>query len=248
MCKIMNILYNHYFYGIAHIYKTCNLLYRFMTIIILSDIHGKNEEIEKIADDLKKSDLVLLCGDITHFGKEQEIKQIISQISTYQTNILSITGNYDFPEVEFFLSKEGISIDKKCAIYNGIGFIGAGGSLPCPGETPNEFTENEFDEALSLAFSSLYSPIPAILATHQPPYGTNADMAKNGEHVGSKSIRKHIQTNSPIACFCGHIHEAKGRDKIDQTVIVNPGALKDGNYAFVKIANASIEETLFLSV
>ncbi len=35
--------------------------------------------------------------------------------------------------------------------------------------------------------------------------------------------------------ICGHIHEAKGIDKIGNTLIINPGAARDGHYATIEI-------------
>jgi Icc-related predicted phosphoesterase len=219
-----------------------------MIITLLSDIHGNVDKIEKISDKLKMSDLVVLSGDITHFGRENEAKQIIKRISEYQSNLLAVTGNCDYPEVEHYLSKEGISIHLRSAIFGGIGFIGVGGSLPCPGETPNEISEEEMEAFLCLAHSSLYEAIPYILVVHHPPFNTVADLVKAGAHVGSKSIRQSIENDKPILCICGHIHEAKGKDMINNTDIINPGPFKDGNYALVKIVDYYIDTINLLSI
>ncbi len=219
-----------------------------MIITVLSDIHGNIEKIEKISDELTKSDIVLVCGDITHFGREKEVRQIISKIVDFQPNILAVTGNCDYPEVEYFLLKEGISINKRSAIFEGFGFVGLGGSLPCPGQTPNEFTEEEFEESLSVACSSLYHAIPTVFVVHHPPFNTATDTAKSGKHVGSVSVRKYIEVYRPLACFCGHIHESKGQDKINETFIVNPGPFKEGNYALVKIKEDHVASVCLSSV
>jgi Icc-related predicted phosphoesterase len=219
-----------------------------MVIILLSDLHGNIEKIEKISGVLKTADLVLLSGDITHFGGETEAKQIIAGIAQYQTNILAVTGNCDYPEVEHYLSKEGISIHLKSAIYNGIGFIGAGGSLPCPGRTPNEVTEEEMEAFLALAHASLYGTLPFVLVVHHPPVNTSTDLIKTGMHVGSVSVRQAIEDHKPIFCSCGHIHEARGNDKVNDTTVINPGSFKEGNYALVKIVDYNINSPSLLTV
>jgi Icc-related predicted phosphoesterase len=33
-----------------------------------------------------------------------------------------------------------------------------------------------------------------------------------------------------LFCLTGHIHEAVGMDRIGETIIVNPGMLRDGRY------------------
>jgi uncharacterized protein len=219
-----------------------------MVITVLSDIHGQIEKIDKIADQLKSSQLTLLTGDITHFGHEPEAKEIIQKISTYQSNILAVTGNCDYPEVEHFLMKESISLHQRSIIYDGIGFVGTSGSLPCPGKTPNEYTEEELSYYLTVSFDSLYSHVPTILVVHQPPYNTIADRVSPGKHVGSTTIRQIIEERNPIGCFCGHIHEGGGEDRINSTVILNPGPFKDGKYAFVKIIDHQIIESTILSI
>ena len=219
-----------------------------MKITVLSDIHGRIEKIERISDQLTNSDLALIAGDITHFGREPEVKEVISKIVRYQSNILAVTGNCDFPEVEHFLSREGISLHQKSAIFDGIGFIGTGGSLACPGQTPNEYAEEEIQAFLEIAYSSLYSAIPFVLVVHHPPYNTHTDKLPSGIHVGSISVRKFIEAFKPLACFCGHIHEAKSKDILDGTVVINPGPFKDGNYTLVKIDNNQIHDIELLYI
>ena len=218
-----------------------------MVITVLSDIHGKLDKIELLSNRLINSQLVVLTGDITHFGKEAEAKEIIRRIAIYQSNILAVSGNCDYPEVEHFLSKEGISLQQRSAIFDGIGFVGTGGSLPCPGKTPNEYTEEELSFYLTIGFESLYSQMPTILVVHQPPYNTVADRVSPGNHVGSSSIREIIEERNPLACFCGHIHEGSGKDKLNDTIILNPGPFKDGKYALVKIIDNLIDEIKILS-
>ncbi|MBS7654873.1 metallophosphoesterase, partial [Candidatus Bathyarchaeota archaeon] len=45
----------------------------------------------------------------------------------------------------------------------------------------------------------------------------------------------------PALTLCGHIHEAKGADKIGETLIVNPGPSKQGNYAIIDVLDGSID-------
>lgn len=70
-----------------------------------------------------------------------------------------------------------------------------------------------------------------ILLFHTPPVGKlDSD---NGKHKGSAVINDIIQKYKPSLAFCGHAHKAQGEEKIEQTKVVNPGALKDRFYAFV---------------
>ena len=49
--------------------------------------------------------------------------------------------------------------------------------------------------------------------------------------VGSLAVRRYIEEKQPILSIHGHIHEDRGIDILGETVLVNPGPLKDGYYA-----------------
>lgn len=42
--------------------------------------------------------------------------------------------------------------------------------------------------------------------------------------VGSKSVRKGVETYQPLLGLHGHIHEAKGFSRIGRTICFNPGS------------------------
>lgn len=74
-----------------------------------------------------------------------------------------------------------------------------------------------------------------ILVSHYPPHGTSVDRAWNGEHIGSRSVRRLVEDVKPLVVLCGHVHESRGIDKLGNTVIVNPGPLFNGYYANVSV-------------
>lgn len=68
-----------------------------------------------------------------------------------------------------------------------------------------------------------------ILLCHQPPFGI-LDYADNKRvpeefrgHVGSKIILDHVLKEKPKYVICGHIHEAKGYQKLGSSNIYNLG-------------------------
>lgn len=206
-----------------------------MQILLLSDIHGSINYLKRLAQKISKADLVLLAGDMTHFGERDKIERIIDWIQKKNTNILAVPGNCDTFEVDGYLSEKQISLHGEVREFKGYHFIGMGGALPCPGSTPFEFTEKEFETVLTKSFASLESTLPSILVTHQPPFQTVADEVSINYHVGSKSIRRLIDTYQPLLSVCGHIHESKGKGKIGNTWIVNPGPLRNGNFAIIDL-------------
>jgi uncharacterized protein len=206
-------------------------------IIHLTDIHGAGFLIDEIASDLQKADLVIISGDITHFGKEKETSRILERIENYNKNILAITGNCDFPEVQKFIEIKGINIHRVIKEAEGLSFIGISGSLPCPGKTPNEYSENQVEEWLNEIESNINASDTLIFVSHQPPVNTLNDMVCENTHVGSIEIRKYIEKNKPVLCLTGHIHEGIGIDSIGKCKIVNPGPFRTGKYAVININN-----------
>jgi len=74
-----------------------------------------------------------------------------------------------------------------------------------------------------------------IFCPHAPPYGTACDRLRSGEHVGSTAVRALVDREQPDLVLCGHIHEARGEDRVGRTRIVNPGPAAAGHYAVVEI-------------
>jgi len=210
-----------------------------MVIITLTDIHAHTSAISALGMQLRSCDLVLLSGDITHFGHKKEMAAMIGLIRSFNPMVYAVSGNCDYPDAEQFLTDENICLNGLKKEFQGYAFYGLSGSLPCPGKTPNEYSEEEFEVFLrGLAFPH---GLPQIMLSHQPPYDTLNDQVSPGVHVGSKSIRKFIEEQQPLICFTGHIHEGKGIDHIGKTAIVNPGPAGRGSYVLTEISNGQIK-------
>ena len=208
-----------------------------MIVINIADIHGNASPISEMGSVLSSADLILLSGDITHFGGQKEASEIINQIKAYNPNILGVTGNCDTKEVDTYLEKENIQIHGRYIEIEGVTIFGAGGSLPCPSPTPNIYTESEYMEILDSSTEGIEENSPKIMISHQPPINTLNDTLSSGAHVGSETVREFIKKIEPLVCFTGHIHEAPGIDEIGRTKIVNPGPLGTRSYAYLEISD-----------
>ncbi len=169
------------------------------------------------------ADIILLTGDLTHFGGADQADLVLSKLRAFDKRILAVAGNCDYPEVEQYLRRNELSLHGVVKEIDGIGFLGMGGSLPCPGKTPNEMGEYAIRDLLNGAVEAWSGQLPLILVSHQPPFGTKADDLGEGRHVGSRELRSFIERRRPIACFTGHIHEGRGVDRIGETWVANPG-------------------------
>ncbi|MBN2372516.1 metallophosphoesterase [bacterium] len=200
-----------------------------MKILAFGDIHEDTPKIREI-DGISSASCIIVSGDLTNVGGVEKAKTVIDSIRRYNPNVYAQAGNFDRKEVETFLAGQGISLHGNGFILEDIGIFGVGGSNKTPFNTPNEFCENDIEALIYAGYRKImYTPLK-LFVSHAPPFNTKADIIKSGEHVGSKSVRRFIETCQPDVCIAGHIHEAKGEDWIGRTIILNPGMLKNGGY------------------
>lgn len=214
-------------------YKGCVCCLR---IFATADFHGNAEAFRKTALKAKQShaNVVVVCGDVTHFGSLQQAKKLLSLLSI-SCPVLFVPGNLDPPTLTDEEIETVESIHGKCKRINNINFIGIGGSSPCPFYTPFELTEAEIASVLEQSFSICKTKQKTVLVSHSPPKNTWVDIAFTGDHVGSSSITKFIEEKKPILVLCGHIHEATGIDRINDTIVVNPGPAKHRHCAVIDL-------------
>ena len=206
-----------------------------MKLIALTDIHEDTTRLEQISDQLRTADLIILAGDITNATGTIGAATVINTLRQYNQHILAVPGNWDNDETAVYLDDEGINLDGRHIIIDGIAFAGVGGSLRSIVPTPNEHTEEKVATTINNAVADLDSTRPLVLVCHQPPVNTQNDLTWTQLHVGSHAVRSFIETRQPVICFTGHIHEGVGVDMIGQTQVVNPGPLFKGGYAYAEI-------------
>ncbi|MEO0136860.1 MAG: metallophosphoesterase [candidate division WOR-3 bacterium] len=191
-----------------------------MKILAISDIHGRINYEKEVIELLGMVDLIVISGDITNFGGKKEALTVLDNLRQFNPNILGVPGNCDQFEVLDLLRDEGINLHGETKEFNGLIFFGIGGSGYTPFQTPQEYSDEEITKILS---NHRNKGGRQIFVSHAPPFNTHVDKTMMGMHVGSKLIRDFIEKNQFELGLCGHIHEARGMDKLGSTVIVNPG-------------------------
>ncbi len=196
-----------------------------MKILAVSDLHGNIKPILHYLKD-NKVDLIIIAGDITHFGPAELGEDILNEICSFQVPVMAIPGNCDPGSLHINIdNSQAVNLHARGMVIKNIGVCGFGGSNPTPFNTPLEFEEIQIYDEAKKALEGVKEEKITLFVTHAPPYGTKTDLLPSGEHVGSKSIRKIIEELQPTINICGHIHEARGTDKIGNTEIINPGEL-----------------------
>jgi putative phosphoesterase len=186
-----------------------------LRVLATTDFHGNIEAFLKTSQKAKavSADVVIVCGDVTHFGLLQQARELLSHLQDMKMPTLFVPGNCDLPMLADEKMGNVESIHGRCRAIGDFNFLGVGGSSPSPFNTPFELNEVEIASILEKAYSNCFT----------------------GEHVGSLNVREFIQRRRPELLLCGHIHEAKGMDRIGETLIVNPGPARHGSCAVIDL-------------
>jgi hypothetical protein len=205
-----------------------------MKILSITDIHGAYKTTEEIIRH-ESPDVLVIGGDLTNVGTVREVDQAIGKFQVLAKKILCVAGNMDLPQHDEFYSRIGVSINGRGVIIDNVGFFGVSAAPHSRLRTPYEISEEEIAQRIERGYADVQSAQWKIFVPHAPPYGTKVDIIHAGFHVGSMAVRDFVEEAQPHVVLCGHIHEARGQDKIENSHIVNCGPGKEGYYAIVKI-------------
>jgi len=205
-----------------------------MDILALTDVHGRAGKVRELVGTglAEDADLVLIAGDITNFGGGEEALKVLKPLLDTGRKVYAVFGNCDGRDVPKVLDGLGVLVHNRRVQVGGLGMVGLGGSNPTPFRTIWEFSEDEIRRVLVRN----HRPGDLILS-HTPPYGTKVDLTRGGLHVGSRALREFIEEHRVPVIITGHIHEARSVDTLGDALVVNPGPLFRGYYAWVSIKN-----------
>jgi Icc-related predicted phosphoesterase len=213
--------------------------------IVVGDVH---ENLTRLPDipELAEASGVVVNGDFTNYGGPGKLAGIYGALAERCPRVLGHVGNLDRPECQDWLETRGVNIHARAVeLAPGVCAMGLGGSTPTPARTPTEYPEEAYEGWLKDLARQAEGFRHAVLVSHNPPKDCSCDRIASGLHVGSQAVRDFIEAHAPEICICGHIHEARGEDRIGSTRIINPGAFKDGGYVVLSLASdGSLEAEL----
>jgi Icc-related predicted phosphoesterase len=114
-----------------------------------------------------------------------------------------------------------------------------GDVTPTPWHTEREYTEEDLGNRIKTMLDAAPPDRRLVLNFHRPPFGSGLDLApeidaelrpvvRGGRPsevpVGSKAVRDAILHYQPVVGLHGHIHEARGAQRIGKTICLNPGS------------------------
>jgi len=193
-----------------------------MKISIFSDIHGDLRTLEERA--AEPADIHIAAGDLATFGKG--LDRCAEILKPLGGRLWLLPGNHETHEqTRAYCERFGfVDFHRQVKTLNGTNgpstWAGLGYSSITPFNTPGEYSEQEFAEALAAfdGYSGLY------LVAHCPPAKTRLDEFAPGKHGGSTALRAWIERAKPTYVFCGHIHETAGlSERLGATQCINVG-------------------------
>ena len=210
-----------------------------MKLLLISDLHGHLDNLQKLEGEIKGADAVLFAGDFSKFQKPETGLPCAEKMRELCPNLFAVLGNCDEPELLESIEKLDISAQRSLASFEGLVIAGSGGGSKFTGETPNERDEDDlqadFDVIKNSGLDEEGQWGNLILISHNPPKAQGVDSPAANVHAGSQIFADFIAKTKPLAVLCGHIHEGCGVESIGDTVVVNPGPLCEGNYAVMEL-------------
>lgn len=207
-----------------------------MRALLLTDIHGEVEKLEKIVEK-EDFDVILCAGDLSDAKKfenyEEVLENVLDAFERQGKIAKTIPGNMDPEDICMKqLIERRMNIHKKVASFEEFDVVGFGGGIS-PFETPFEPDEKDIRETLEALYPRMRAD-KKVAVIHQPPFGSSVDIFDE-EHVGSKEVRKLVENLDFDLVLTGHIHESRSIDNIEDTAVVNPGPVLEGYYGVAEV-------------
>lgn len=156
----------------------------------------------------------------------EKLNEVCELLKAIDVPVYLLIGNDDHIQDEKWdeiLKRHGIfNLNLRMHALGELKLVGFPYVLPTPWNTNNELPENELAKKLRNIESLVGRN--TIFITHGPPKGI-LDRVSNGLRAGSESILKLVKDKQPVFHIFGHIHEAFGNTKIDNTICCNASCL-----------------------
>jgi Icc-related predicted phosphoesterase len=187
-----------------------------------------------------RADILLLCGDLTDYGKPEEASILAKLLAHVKIPMLAVLGNHDYEsgkweEVSRILRDVGVTmLDGDSCIHCDIGFVGVKGFAggfgdralqPWGEEALKHFVRESIDEGLKLesALAKVHVSHRIALLHYSPIAATTAgEIPEIIPFLGSSRLEEPLNRYSVTAAFHGHAHHGtpEGRTK-EQIPIYN---------------------------
>lgn len=203
-----------------------------MTVAAIGDLHVTEDSVapyrETFAEVSRVADVLLLCGDLTNFGRTTEAEILAEDIRACDIPVLGVLGNHDFEcgqpeEVARILHEAGMTVlDEQAVEIQGVGFAGVKGFMggygrgelaPFGEPIAKAFVDEAMNEARKLenALRSLRTERSVAVLHYSPVVETlEGEPLEIFQYLGSARLADAIDRFDHVkAVVHGHAHHGK---------------------------------------
>ena len=218
-----------------------------MRIAATADIHFSPQSYDRIREPLShvrdEADVLVIAGDLTNYGKPEEMHSLLNALVRLRIPIVAVLGNHDYEsnqeqELIKLMTAEGIKVlDGSSYERDSVGFAGAKGFvggfgrgvLTAFGEKEiKAFVQASVDETMKLerALSMLRTP-KIVIVTHYAPIAetVNGEPMEIWPYLGSSRLSEVIDRHGAVLALHGHAHHGRPDGKTTGGVPVHNVAL-----------------------
>lgn len=202
-----------------------------MRIAATADIHFSPQSYDRIREPLSRvrdeADVLVIAGDLTNYGKTDEMRSLLNGLVRVRLPIVVVLGNHDYEsgqeqELIRMLTEEGIKVlDGSSYERDGIGFAGTKGFpggfgrglLTAFGEKEvKAFVQASLDEAMKLerALTMMRAP-KIVIVTHYAPVceTVRGEPTEIWPYLGSSRLAEVIDRHQAALALHGHAHHGQ---------------------------------------
>ncbi len=218
-----------------------------MRIAATADLHFSPQSYDRIREPLAQvrdeADVLVIAGDLTNYGKPEEMHSLLNALVRLRIPIVAVLGNHDYEssceqELMKMMTEEGIKVlDGSSYERDGVGFAGAKGFiggfgrglLTAFGEKETKaFVQASLDETLKLERAlSMIRTERIVIVTHYAPICDTVigEPQEIWPYLGSSRLAEVIDRHGAKLALHGHAHHGKLSGKTTGGVPVHNVAL-----------------------
>ena len=218
-----------------------------MRIAATADLHFSPQNYDRIREQMNRvrddADLLVIAGDLTNYGRPQEMESLLNALVRLRVPIVAVLGNHDYEsgqaeQLMQMMTAEGIKVlDGTGYEREGVGFAGTKGFLGGFGRgiltafgepEVKAFVQASVDEALKLerALSQLRTE-KRIIVIHYAPIGdtVKGEPAEIYPYLGNSRLSEVADRHGANLILHGHAHHGSADGKTTGGIPVHNVAL-----------------------
>jgi len=218
-----------------------------MRIAATADLHFTPQNYDRIREQMNRvrddADIMVLAGDLTNYGRPQEMESLLNALVRLRIPIVAVLGNHDYEsgqqdELMRMMTAEGIKVlDGTGSERDGVGFAGTKGFLGGFGRgiltafgepEVKAFVQTSVDEALKLerALSQLRTQ-KRVIVIHYAPIGDTikGEPAEIFPYLGNSRLSEVADRHGADLILHGHAHHGSPDGKTTGGIPVHNVAL-----------------------